>query len=479
MAQIIHNISFPNDGNGDELRTAFGNQNLNNTDLYTNKVDKEVGKGLSTNDYTNAEKTKLAGIEEGAQVNVQADWSQNDDTADDFIKNKPEQLASSVGHFHVANDLPSQSIIANTPTVLLNDGEGDFSTNDFAPNGITNIWDSTTNSFDFSEFSLGDQLAVRVDLRVDTTSANQKIECYIVLGEGTENEYTLYIGREQIKNTTSDLPFQKSILFSIDNEDWAERPAKVLFKSDDDAVVTVIGWYIPILRKSVNILEVEGGGDGVQSVTGSMVNNTDPLNPVINSDSTKLDKSVTPLAVYATDAGGNQEMKLISEIGGGEDTFSLFFTGNNLNFSTLNNWYSGSRPFSISTATSCGTGAVPNSSLNTSAAHPIPQGYKIDSIIFGIFSKSNNIVASDLEFFVQVGECDFETTTNALSTYQTIANEVVSTGTTASTPKFYKKLTVADYDINILDVQSFQFAYRETANTNTISISFLVTFKKA
>lgn len=32
-------------------------------------VEKESGKGLSTNDYTTAEKTKLAGVETGAQVN--------------------------------------------------------------------------------------------------------------------------------------------------------------------------------------------------------------------------------------------------------------------------------------------------------------------------------------------------------------------------------------------------------------------------
>lgn len=36
----------------------------------TGKVDKVDGKGLSTNDYTSAEKTKLAGIEAGAQANV-------------------------------------------------------------------------------------------------------------------------------------------------------------------------------------------------------------------------------------------------------------------------------------------------------------------------------------------------------------------------------------------------------------------------
>ena len=34
------------------------------------KVDVEIGKGLSTNDYTSAEKQKLSGIASGAQVNV-------------------------------------------------------------------------------------------------------------------------------------------------------------------------------------------------------------------------------------------------------------------------------------------------------------------------------------------------------------------------------------------------------------------------
>lgn len=39
-------------------------------DEVENKVDKVTGKGLSTNDYTTAEQTKLAGIAAGAQVNV-------------------------------------------------------------------------------------------------------------------------------------------------------------------------------------------------------------------------------------------------------------------------------------------------------------------------------------------------------------------------------------------------------------------------
>ncbi len=77
------------------------------------KVDKEVGKGLSQENYTAIEKTKLGGIQEGAEVNVNADWNatsgdaeilnkptipnaqiqsdfnQTDNTKLDFIKNKP------------------------------------------------------------------------------------------------------------------------------------------------------------------------------------------------------------------------------------------------------------------------------------------------------------------------------------------------------------------------------------------------------
>lgn len=55
----------------------------------TNKVDKEAGKGLSTNDFTTAEKNKLAGIASGAEVNVQSDWNVSDSSSDAYIKNKP------------------------------------------------------------------------------------------------------------------------------------------------------------------------------------------------------------------------------------------------------------------------------------------------------------------------------------------------------------------------------------------------------
>ena len=73
----------------------------------SDKVDKETGKGLSTNDYTTVEKTKLAGIAEGAEVNIQSDWNQTDNSKDDYIKNKPTipTIASEISYDNTISHL--------------------------------------------------------------------------------------------------------------------------------------------------------------------------------------------------------------------------------------------------------------------------------------------------------------------------------------------------------------------------------------
>ena len=93
MATIqIINVSTPNDGLGDTLRDSQIKSNNNSAELNDKKVEKVAGKDLSSNDYTDLEQTKLAGIEDGAEVNIQSDWNQEDPDEDDYIKNKPPFL---------------------------------------------------------------------------------------------------------------------------------------------------------------------------------------------------------------------------------------------------------------------------------------------------------------------------------------------------------------------------------------------------
>ena len=71
-ATKVSNLSGTNTGDQDLSGLAT---TTSVTTALNLKVDKEVGKGLSTNDYTTAEQIKLAGIATGAQVNVKPDWT--------------------------------------------------------------------------------------------------------------------------------------------------------------------------------------------------------------------------------------------------------------------------------------------------------------------------------------------------------------------------------------------------------------------
>ena len=82
--------------------------------VLANKVDTEVGKGLSTEDYTTAEQTKLAGIAAGAEVNVNADW--NATSGDAQILNKPSIPAAQVNSDW--NAISGVEQILNKPTSL-------------------------------------------------------------------------------------------------------------------------------------------------------------------------------------------------------------------------------------------------------------------------------------------------------------------------------------------------------------------------
>ena len=100
--------------------TTINQSITNNTQVLEDKQNSVPGKSLSTNDFTDEYKNKLRGIEEGAQVNVQSDWGEDDNTADSYIKNKPviddivtqnsENLITSGAVFTAIDELPEPMI---------------------------------------------------------------------------------------------------------------------------------------------------------------------------------------------------------------------------------------------------------------------------------------------------------------------------------------------------------------------------------
>jgi len=86
-------------------------------ELVNGKVDKVDGKGLSTNDYTSDEKTKLTGIATGAQVNVLEGIQKNGDTV--TITNKIANITVPTKTSDITNDsgfITSSSVPTATTT---------------------------------------------------------------------------------------------------------------------------------------------------------------------------------------------------------------------------------------------------------------------------------------------------------------------------------------------------------------------------
>lgn len=75
------------------------------------------------NNYTTADKDKLAGIEAGAEVNVQADWTEGDSSKDSYVQNKPHVPTVS-GDGTSISSIDGLPIYAASATRATQDGVG-------------------------------------------------------------------------------------------------------------------------------------------------------------------------------------------------------------------------------------------------------------------------------------------------------------------------------------------------------------------
>lgn len=56
------------------------------------------------NNFTDADKNKLAGVESGAEANVQSDWTETDTSSDAYILHKPQNLVQDPDYHHTDNN---------------------------------------------------------------------------------------------------------------------------------------------------------------------------------------------------------------------------------------------------------------------------------------------------------------------------------------------------------------------------------------
>lgn len=167
-----------------------------------------------------------------------------------------EQLADlAFTGFADYNDLattatPLNITVAGNPTLLTNDGVGGFTNKTYLPNGVTDVWDSTLNTFDWSELKLGDRVDIRLDIDLITTSVNTEINVDLYFGTGVGAYKIPFISGADFKNTgTHKLNRFNSIYMGDTNT--LNNGGQFKITTDKDCTVVVNGWYCSVIKKGI------------------------------------------------------------------------------------------------------------------------------------------------------------------------------------------------------------------------------------
>ena len=140
--------------------------------------------------------------------------------------------------------------VSAVPTVLTNDGLGVDTNTSYLPvggNGITQLWDTSSNGFDFSDLKVGDMVDIRMDITMIIASNNTAVDVDLYMGSGG-SIVVPFISQQNFKSTGSFEVIRYMGIY-IGSEDVRDNLAQLKVSADNNCTCTVHGWYIKAIRR--------------------------------------------------------------------------------------------------------------------------------------------------------------------------------------------------------------------------------------
>ena len=140
--------------------------------------------------------------------------------------------------------------VTATPTVLTNDGTGVNTNTKYLPvgdNGVTQLWDTSSNGFDFSDLDVGDMVDIRMDITMITASNNTAVDVDLYMGSGG-SIVVPFISQQNFKSTGSFEVIRYMGVY-IGSADVRDSLAQLKVSADNNCTCTVNGWYIKAIRR--------------------------------------------------------------------------------------------------------------------------------------------------------------------------------------------------------------------------------------
>ena len=140
--------------------------------------------------------------------------------------------------------------VSAVPAVLTNDGLGVDTKTAYLPiggNGITQLWNTSSNGFDFSDLNVGDMLDIRMDISVVIASVNTVVGINLLMGSGG-SVVVPFISDQNYKATGTFKTIRYMGLY-IGSTDVRDTLAQLKIEADKACTCTVHGWYIKATRR--------------------------------------------------------------------------------------------------------------------------------------------------------------------------------------------------------------------------------------
>jgi hypothetical protein len=136
-----------------------------------------------------------------------------------------------------------------TPIKLENDGAGSLTNTTYGLTGISDLFNTQTNQFDFSQLSLGDIVNIRYNYTIITSAVNQESNLFLEIGIGSasptsRNQHDTFFKVAGSHPTTAVASF-----LMLGNLSILNFPAEIYFTSETNASVILNDLLISVIKR--------------------------------------------------------------------------------------------------------------------------------------------------------------------------------------------------------------------------------------
>ena len=159
---------------------------------------------------------------------------------------------NSQGFIDYNNTLPAINLVADTWTIIPNNGAGAFTNKTYAPLGITELMNVVTGAIDPTKLVKGDALFIRNDYTINPNTNNALLEFRYGLGGGG-NEYTLRTTKGRLDNG-SGIDYRYSLTTDyiyMGDDNTKDNPITLQVKLSTNGTLSNAGSVIQVVKRKV------------------------------------------------------------------------------------------------------------------------------------------------------------------------------------------------------------------------------------